>query len=138
MTRDVDPSSDGVDAPVAPTPQGRTALEWLVGVAALVAPLLHSLTDAIEWRQGGFSTAQLWLNYLAFLPMPGLLLGVAAIPEAGAMPQRPRRCRFRPFSFVVELAASPFHSPEEPVMPSPCCRARYAFPAPRILDREDA
>ncbi|MBK8233706.1 MAG: hypothetical protein IPK72_24795 [Candidatus Eisenbacteria bacterium] len=33
----------------------------------------------MEWYQGGFSTPQLWLNYIAFLPMPWLLLGVYVI-----------------------------------------------------------
>ncbi len=33
----------------------------------------------MEWYQGGFSPLQLWLNYLAFLPMPWLLLGIYAV-----------------------------------------------------------
>jgi hypothetical protein len=32
----------------------------------------------MEWYQGGFSTSQLWLNYIAFLPMSWLLLGIYA------------------------------------------------------------
>ena len=52
------------------------ALNIAVGLAALVAPALHSLTDVMEWRHAGFSTTQLWLNYIAFLPMPWLLLGL--------------------------------------------------------------
>ena len=48
----------------------------LVGTTAVIAPLLHTLTDAMEWYQSGFSPAQLWLNYIAFLPMPWLLLGI--------------------------------------------------------------
>ena len=52
-----------------------------VGIAALIAPALHSLTDVMEWSNGGFSTIQLWLNYLAFLPMPWLLLGLYAAHE---------------------------------------------------------
>jgi hypothetical protein len=55
------------------------ALRVLVGSAAIAAPILHSLTDAMEWYRNGFSTAQLWLNYLAFLPMPWLLLGLCAV-----------------------------------------------------------
>jgi hypothetical protein len=58
-----------------------TALSTTVGVAALAAPTLHSLTDALEWYHGGFTTAQLWLNYAVFLPMPWLLLGVYAVHE---------------------------------------------------------
>ena len=90
MTTDVEPRPadiDGSESLVATSPHRRTALEWLVGLCALLAPPLHSLTDAIEWHQGGFSPAQLWLNYVAFLPMPWLLLGVAAIraPRASAV-----------------------------------------------------
>jgi hypothetical protein len=55
------------------------ALRVVVGTAAIAAPVLHSFTDAMEWYQGGFSTAQLWLNYVAFLPMPWLLLGICAV-----------------------------------------------------------
>jgi hypothetical protein len=33
----------------------------------------------MEWYLGGFSPAQLWLNYVAFLPMPWLLLGIYAV-----------------------------------------------------------
>lgn len=64
----------------------RSALRVSVGLAAIVAPALHSATDAMEWYQQGFSTAQLWLNYFAFLPMPWLLLGICAIhePKPGA------------------------------------------------------
>lgn len=56
-----------------------SALNVVVGVAAIAAPILHSLTDAMEWAQGGFSAAQLWLNYVAFAPMPWLLLGIYAV-----------------------------------------------------------
>jgi len=35
----------------------------------------------MEWQQHGFSDAQLWLNYLAFLPMPWLLLGIWVVQE---------------------------------------------------------
>lgn len=58
---------------------GRTALQVVVGVAAIAAPVLHALSDAIEWFQGGFSTAQLWLSYLAFLVLSWLLLGIAVV-----------------------------------------------------------
>jgi hypothetical protein len=53
-------------------------LRTVVGVAAILAPALHSVTDVMEWYHGGFTPTQLWLNYLAFLPMPWLLLGVYA------------------------------------------------------------
>lgn len=55
------------------------ALRLVVGATAVAAPLLHCLTDAMEWYQGGFSSVQLWLNYVAFLPMPWLLLGIYAV-----------------------------------------------------------
>ena len=54
-------------------------LRLVVGTAAVAAPVLHCITDAVEWLQGGFSPLQLWLNYLAFLPMPWLLLGIYAL-----------------------------------------------------------
>jgi hypothetical protein len=54
------------------------ALRLAIGIVALVAPVLHSITDAIEWHQGGFSISQLWLNYIAFVPMSWLLLGIYA------------------------------------------------------------
>jgi hypothetical protein len=59
----------------------RTALHLVVGAVALAAPALHSFTDAMEWYRQGFSTLQLWLNYIAFLPMPWLLLGLYAVHE---------------------------------------------------------
>lgn len=57
----------------------RYELNVVVGVAALIAPALHSVTDVMEWHQHGFSAVQLWLNYIAFLPMPWLLLGLYAV-----------------------------------------------------------
>jgi len=59
----------------------RSALRIVVGSAALVAPALHSVTDAMEWYQHGFSMLQLWLNYFAFLPMAWLLLGIYTLHE---------------------------------------------------------
>jgi hypothetical protein len=63
------------------------ALRTLVGVAAIVAPALHTVTDAMEWYRGGFTAPQLWLNYAAFLPMPWLLLGVYATCSATLAPR---------------------------------------------------
>jgi hypothetical protein len=48
----------------------------VVGTIAIAAPLLHSLTDVMEWWSGGFTPFQLQLNLVAFLPMPFLLLGI--------------------------------------------------------------
>lgn len=64
-----------------------SVLRRLVGWGAIVAPALHSLTDAMEWWQGGFSPLQLWLNYAAFLPLPAVLLGLYAMqrPRIGAL-----------------------------------------------------
>ena len=59
----------------------------LVAIAAIVFPILHSITDVMEWLQGGFSPLHLWLNYLAFLPVPALMLGLHAI-------QRPQIARW--------------------------------------------
>lgn len=56
-------------------------LRSLVGIVAILAPTLHLLSDTLEWVTGGFSTGQLWLNYIAFLPMPWLLLGIHAVHE---------------------------------------------------------
>jgi hypothetical protein len=50
----------------------------LVAVGAIAFPLLHSVTDIMEWSQGGFSPLQLWLNYVAFLPVTALLVGLYA------------------------------------------------------------
>ena len=62
------------------SPQTKTdTLRLVVGATAIAAPVLHCITDAMEWLQGGFSPAQLWLNYFAFLPMPWLLLCIYAL-----------------------------------------------------------
>lgn len=53
----------------------------LVGLTAVIAPLLHSISDLIEFYQGGFSIIQLLINYIAFLPMPWLLLGIYVVQE---------------------------------------------------------
>ena len=65
---------------------GTNLLRVAVGITALVAPFIHSITDAMEWYQHGFSTNQLWLNYVAFVPMSWLLLGIYAVhePKPGA------------------------------------------------------
>lgn len=60
-----------------------TRTRRLLGTLCVLAFALHSLSDGIEWQQGGFSPAQLWLNYVAFLPVPAVMLGLHAA-------QRPR------------------------------------------------
>ncbi|MEZ5312750.1 MAG: hypothetical protein R2862_03395 [Thermoanaerobaculia bacterium] len=54
---------------------GRDLLVLVAGIAAVGAPALHLLSDILEWF-GGFSPAQLWLNYVAFVPMCWLLLAL--------------------------------------------------------------
>jgi len=61
----------------------RRVLGTVVGVAAVLAPAFHSATDFAEWYQQGFSPTQLWVNYLAFLPMGWLLLGLSALHRPG-------------------------------------------------------
>jgi hypothetical protein len=55
----------------------------ITAIGAVAAPLLHSSTDLLEWLQGGFSPLHLWLNYIAFLPVPAIMIGLYAV-------QRPR------------------------------------------------
>lgn len=59
------------------------ATRALTGIGAIAAPALHTLTDLLEWGQGGFSPVQLGLNYLAFVPIPAVMIGLWAA-------QRPR------------------------------------------------
>jgi len=80
-------SIDARDAPATPHTRGVDApTRRLVAWGAILAPALHTLTDALEWAQGGFSSLQLWLNYVAFVPLPAILLGLYAC-------QRPRISR---------------------------------------------
>ena len=58
-------------------------LRWLIAITAIIAPTLHLLSDVLEWTGGGFSSIQLIINYLGFLPMPFLMVGLYAV-------QRPR------------------------------------------------
>ena len=62
---------------------------WVVtvGVCAIVAPVLHTASDVLEWYQNGYSVTQLWLKYIAFFPMPWLLLGIGLVysPRLGAL-----------------------------------------------------
>lgn len=60
------------------------SLLWITAVTAIVAPLLHLISDIMEWS-GGFSRVQLLINYAGFLPMPFLLIGLYAVqrPKIG-------------------------------------------------------
>lgn len=51
----------------------------VIAIGAVGAPLLHSITDLMEWLQGGFSPLHLWLNYAAFLPVPAIMIGLYAV-----------------------------------------------------------
>lgn len=51
----------------------------VVGFAAVIGPGLHLLSDVMEWSSGGFSRSQLLVNYVAFVPMPFLLLGLYSL-----------------------------------------------------------
>ena len=51
----------------------------MVALGAIVAPALHTVTDAMEWINGGFTAPQLWLNYVAFLLIPAVMLGLYGI-----------------------------------------------------------
>jgi hypothetical protein len=48
-----------------------------IGLAALIAPVLHTLTDVFELLRGGFSPALLYVNYAAFVAVPSELDGSA-------------------------------------------------------------
>jgi hypothetical protein len=58
-------------------------LGWVIAITAIIAPGLHLVSDMLEWAGGGFSRFQLLINYLGFLPMPFLMMGLYAL-------QRPR------------------------------------------------
>ncbi|MDJ0704895.1 MAG: hypothetical protein QNJ46_16560 [Leptolyngbyaceae cyanobacterium MO_188.B28] len=57
-------------------------LQKLIGVGAITAPGVHTLTDIAEWIAGGFSTQQLWANYLAFIVAPFLMVGLYAVQRS--------------------------------------------------------
>lgn len=58
-------------------------LRLIIGWIAIISPLLYILSDILEVFGGGFAPSQLWINYLAFLPIPFLMIGLYAF-------QRPR------------------------------------------------
>lgn len=51
----------------------------IIAVTAIIAPLLHLISDILEWNSGGFSRIQLLINYAGFLPMPFLFIGLYAV-----------------------------------------------------------
>ena len=62
-------------------------LRFIIGLATIIASTLHILSDVLEVLSGGFSANQLWINYVAFLPIPFLMIGLYAFqrPRAGWM-----------------------------------------------------
>lgn len=62
-------------------------LHKIVGIGAISAPAVHTLTDFAEWITGGFSTPQLWANYLAFVVLPFVMVGLYAVqrPKIGLL-----------------------------------------------------
>ncbi|MGB5634281.1 MAG: hypothetical protein WBM44_21535 [Waterburya sp.] len=58
-------------------------LRLIIGWTAIISPLLYILSDLLEVFGGGFAASQLWINYVAFLPIPFLMIGLYAF-------QRPR------------------------------------------------
>jgi len=61
-----------------------TVVRRLMGLGAMGTPALHTASDLVEWMQGGFSEWQLWLNYVAFLPMPAVMLGLYVVQRSRA------------------------------------------------------
>ncbi|MEM0912936.1 MAG: hypothetical protein AAGJ37_18320 [Pseudomonadota bacterium] len=59
----------------------------LTGASAIVAPAIHILTDLVEWFSGGFSSTQLWINYISFIVIPFLMIGLYAVqrPNIGLL-----------------------------------------------------
>ena len=62
-------------------------LRLVIGFATIAAFTLHILSDLLEVFGDGFSANQLWINYVAFLPIPFLIIGLYAVqlPRAGWM-----------------------------------------------------
>jgi hypothetical protein len=61
-------------------------LRRVIGWSAILAPSLHLASDGLEWLGHGFSPPQLIINYLGFLLIPAMMLGLYAV-------QRPRIAR---------------------------------------------
>jgi len=57
-------------------------LRWMIAIAAIAAPLLHSVSDGMEWIGGGFSPIQLLINYVGFLLIPFVMVGLYAVQRS--------------------------------------------------------
>lgn len=55
---------------------------YFLAIVTILAPLLHAVSDIMEWKMGGFSRTQLILNYAGFLPMPFIMVGLYAVQRA--------------------------------------------------------
>jgi hypothetical protein len=53
-------------------------LNIVIGLSAIIFPFLHSLTDVMEIANKGFSMPQMLLNYIAFLFIPLMVIGLFA------------------------------------------------------------
>lgn len=88
----------------------------LMGLGAMGTPALHSATDLAEWVQGGFSDWQLWLNYVAFLPMPAVMLGLYVVQRSRASIWAMAGAMVYGFAFIyfahTTLFALSTHSPD--------------------------
>ena len=62
-------------------------LRLIVGFTTIIASTLYILSDFLEILGDGFSAEQLWINYVAFLPIPFLMIGLYAfqLPPSGWM-----------------------------------------------------
>lgn len=68
-------------------PGGRPNLTTLVGLAAVVFSVLYLISDLMELGQGGFSTSQLVVTYVAEAAIPLFVLGLWAVqlPRIGRL-----------------------------------------------------
>jgi hypothetical protein len=51
----------------------------LIGIISIAAPILHLFTDILEVFQSGFSVLHLSINYIAFILIPIMIIGLFAI-----------------------------------------------------------
>ena len=59
-------------------------LTRVIGCGAILAPAMHLASDLLELANDGFTRPQLWINYVAFLAMPFVLVGVYSTQAARA------------------------------------------------------
>jgi hypothetical protein len=54
-------------------------LRIAIALTSIIAPALHFATDVMELANNGFTRPQLWINYIAFIAMPFLFIGLYAV-----------------------------------------------------------